>query len=519
MKRALIISSLLFSFSSLSGQPITWTSPVTISSPNVNGSDPRVAMDPNGNLVAVWVENSAIIANTMPFGGSWGTAVTLSSATASSPKVKVDAGGNATALWIENGAATTAALPLNGTWTGKTTLSATGATDPHLAVDATGNVVASWTIASTIQSATKLVSSSWQATPDTVSDAGIASDSSQISIGSDGTVALIWHGVQNSVDKIFAVTKPVNGSWGVIQTLPSTNSATNPRIAVDSSGKSLALWYEFTVSNGRYSNVNVMSSDLPKNGVWQSPIKLNVNSGVTNPNLLQSAIGVDPNGSGVAVWNISFDGATFFIESAVRSANGLWTAAADLDATFYCNALNFEIDGSGNVILAHTTGNPSFVQVVALNLDADSYASNSWSNPYFISNPNSSFAYATGTSSLSSQNVAVIWEGFDGTYTNIQTALGSVPPMLPPSNLSAVQSQNNFGIVTEYFNTLTWTASQDPNLAGYVVFRNGVQAAILDPNTTQFVDHNRNPSQSDTYSVAAFGTGSEQSALITITFP
>lgn len=520
MKKTLTILSLLLSCSSLLGQSFTWTSPVTISTSSVDATDPRVAMDTSGNVVAVWIENNSILANTLPSGGSWGTATTLSTGTASSPIVRVDGAGNATALWIDSGIATTRTLPLNGSWGTANALSGSGASDPHLAVDSTGNAVATWTIGSTIQSATKLFSGSWQITPDTVSDSGIPSDSSHVAIGSNGTVGLIWHGVQSSIDTIFASTKPINGSWSVIQTVSEANiSAANPKIAVDGSGNCLAIWYEFIVSDGYFSNVSLKSSDLPSNGIWQSPVMLTHNLGITDPTQLNSGVNIDPSGMGIAVWTISFDGAQYFLESAIRAPSGVWSGPADLDASYFSNSLSFEVDQSGNVILAHMTGDPSLIQVVAMTTDIDSFAANTWSSPYFISNPTSGFPYASGYSDSSMQNAVVISENWNGTNTNVQVTLGSSPVFLPPSNLVGVQNQNNFGIFTEYYNTLTWSASLDPDLAGYAIFRNGLLLATLDPSTLQYVDQNRNPAQSDTYSVAAFGSATEQSSLITVTVP
>ncbi len=83
------------------------------------------------------------------------------------------------------------------------------------------------------------------------------------------------------------------------------------------------------------------------------------------------------------------------------------------------------------------------------------------------------------------------------------------------------QSTNNFGVLTEYYNTLTWTASSDPNLTGYIIFRNGVEIGNLTSSYLQFTDHNRQISSSVTltYGVAAVGAGSNQSATVSVSFP
>ena len=89
----------------------------------------------------------------------------------------------------------------------------------------------------------------------------------------------------------------------------------------------------------------------------------------------------------------------------------------------------------------------------------------------------------------------------------------------PASNLTIVQNVNDFTIFNEYYNTLSWSASTDPDLQGYVIYRNGDIIAVVSSAVLQWVDDNRNPSVSDTYGVAAYGSGLDQSITITATYP
>ena len=76
-----------------------------------------------------------------------------------------------------------------------------------------------------------------------------------------------------------------------------------------------------------------------------------------------------------------------------------------------------------------------------------------------------------------------------------------------------------YGLFTDYLNTVSWHASTQHSLSGYAVYRNGEVIAKVNNTTTQFVDHNRNPAVADTYGIAAFGSGSEQSAIVFVIAP
>jgi hypothetical protein len=521
MKRIMTLGFIIFSFSSLLGEVTTWDPPEIVSSANVNASDPRIDIDLNGNLVAIWVENGSVVANAKPYGGSWGTLATLSSGVASNPRVMVDQNGNAIAVWIDDGVVKTASLALNGSWSSPTTLSVSGASDPRLGMDDAGNAVATWTIAGTIQSATKLVSGSWPSLPETISDPGIVSNQSRVAIGSDGTVAVVWHGIQNSIDKIYCVTKPLSGSWDVVQVISRSNvKSTNPRVAVNPEGSTIATWFEFALIGNDYSNVSLASSFSASGGNWEAPVTVTRGYGITNPNNLSSNLRMDGDGTAVAAWNISYDGSYYSIESAVRMTNGSWTLAEAIDVNVYANTVSLDANPNGGTAIAFTRQQMSHIQIESANMNMDSYAPNAWANLATISTGDiNSFPNISTTVFNSVNHVAVIWQGYDGVNSNVQVTTGFGEDFIPPSNFSAVQNETDFGIFKQYSNTLTWSPSTDVELQGYVIFRNGTLIATLTSDFLEFVDYNRDPDVSDEYAIAAFGSGSAQSESVYLTFP
>lgn len=85
-----------------------WSSPVNISATGQDVGWMKIAMDPQGNCVAIWDVfdgvNSKVQAARLPKNGSWTTPVDVSSAgqSAYSPSIGVDSAGNSVAVWLES---------------------------------------------------------------------------------------------------------------------------------------------------------------------------------------------------------------------------------------------------------------------------------------------------------------------------------------------------------------------------------------------------------------------------------
>ena len=87
-----------------------WGMPVLIETGNAgDAKTPQVAVDPNGNAVAVWQQSddkrNNIWANRYAVGSGWGTATLIerdNAGDATSPRVTVDPKGNAVAVWQQS---------------------------------------------------------------------------------------------------------------------------------------------------------------------------------------------------------------------------------------------------------------------------------------------------------------------------------------------------------------------------------------------------------------------------------
>ncbi len=84
-------------------------------------------------------------------------------------------------------------------------------------------------------------------------------------------------------------------------------------------------------------------------------------------------------------------------------------------------------------------------------------------------------------------------------------------PSTTPRNLIGVQKTNDFGLFFEIFNHLQWSDAP-ANIAGFYIYRDGVQIAVLGGFVREYDDHNIEPGVSHTYEVTAFDfTGTEDS--------
>ncbi len=515
----------------LTAQSIQWNAPTTISNLGVDATNPQVGVATSGDVVAIWVENGVIKASSLPFNGSWSSITTISNAGASALNFVVDPSGNATAVWLETGVLKAASQPAGGSWGAATSLSGLGtATSPALAVDPSGNVIAGWvqtSVTTTLQSSTKLAGGNWPVIPDTISGSTVSPSFPSVSIGADGTVVAVWHSMSGTNDIINSSRKTIAGGvWGTPVNFFAASAAFHhnyPKVVVDSNGNANAVWFRFNQVGSVYTNVILLSSQLPAgSATWAAiPTLLTEIPSIINPVNLYLRMAADTTGNIIALWTASFDGETFNVKSAVQLYGGSWNIGG---ALVLVNQYAFEADVAVNTIgdsaAAYMFYDGTNVVIQSAESDVASQRQNYWAPGQTISQ-GSENGYPRIATSLSGNtaNACAVWIHNNGSNNIIHAATGSKTEVLPPSNLTVVQSSTNFGIFTDYFNTISWQASTDPNLNGYAIYRNGVYVASIDSNTLQFVDHNAVQNGSVTYGIAAINTESSQGQIVNVSFP
>jgi len=522
MKKIFSVLLTFLAFASAQGSNINWSSPpTTLSGIGVNASNPQVAINSSGVAVAVWIENN-LIRSSFKNGSSWGVATTISSINASSPGVVIDSSGNATAIWVESGVVKSASKTLFGSWGASTVLSSSGASSPTICVDSAGDVVAAWARSNNIETSTKLFGLAW-GTRTTIT-ASTASNP-VIAAGGTGTgtrIMIVWQGVSSGINVIQASTKTISGPWSAALIISdATRQASQPYPAVDQNGNASAIWYAYDLAGNSYANVAVKSATRSNStGTW-SPISTLSSSGVRNPSTLTARIAYDSIGNTIALWNISFDDETFNIESAVKPVNGTWGAPVDIIANnLYAYSAQLAVTTFGDTLSLYQFYNGNSLQIQTIESDINGFVNNSWSVPITISQgTDNAFPQIAASLSSNTINTAGVWLNFNGTNTQVVAATGSKTLVLPPTGLHVAQSSHNFGVFNEFYNTLTWTASTDPNVVGYLIFRNGIFLEQVGAGVTSIIDDNRANSGSVTYGVSAIDAENAQSTLVTVSFP
>ena len=134
----------------------SWQPAVNLSEAGQSAERPQLAMDTQGDAVAIWERNNGteqiIQAASRPAGGVWQPAANLSEGghSASFPQVAIDSKGDAVGVWNRyNGANEViqgASRPASGGWQGPVNLSEPGQNtyQPDVSMDAQGDAVAVW---------------------------------------------------------------------------------------------------------------------------------------------------------------------------------------------------------------------------------------------------------------------------------------------------------------------------------------------------------------------------------------
>src|SRR5690349_3974079 len=287
MKKLLFSLISILPLSQVISSDINWAFPSTLlSTPNVNASDPQIASDANGNLVAAWIENGSVVSRAKLLNMNWNTSTILSTSPAIAPRIACDPYGNATAIWLENGIVKASSKPFMGEWSSTTTLSNGGAGYPNIVSNSTGDIIATWPRHGNIETRTKMFGNLWGGLQ-TISSSNATNPQIAISgAGSQSTAVIVWQKSNGQLTSVSAATKSILKNWTPEQTISnSQNNAGFPNIAMDSNGNATAVWFAYELEGANYSNVIVQSAEKTPKGSWSIPSTLS-SPGIRNPSTL-----------------------------------------------------------------------------------------------------------------------------------------------------------------------------------------------------------------------------------------
>lgn len=342
-----------------------WTVPVAISGDTRTGEILRskVAVDPNGNAVAVWAarppeawgnENvfKALWSASRPPGGAWSEPEEISVASGVSEfDVVIDASGTATAIWhsFKEGEddppgnfVRAASHPLGGAWSEPVELSGpSNGANPKVAVNPDGDVTAVWTGFDPdtdnliVRSKSRPAGGAWSVeATDLSSDAGNASDA-QVAVGPQGDATAAWWYTEDD-DLVLQTAHRSGGTWS--EPIELWDDATDegfPQVALvtDPQDDTTAIWNSFG------SGGHVMrSSTSTAGGAWSSPVALSTPDGGDKPSApINPRIVADPQGNVTATWSAAVGPSPGIgipenrrLQAVHRPAGGAWSSPVAL---------------------------------------------------------------------------------------------------------------------------------------------------------------------------------------------
>ncbi|PCJ88349.1 MAG: hypothetical protein COA54_03545 [Thiotrichaceae bacterium] len=251
---------------------IGWSAAALIETEVGTANTPQVTFDTNGNAFAVWTQfdgsRDSIWSNRFIANSGWGTAELLETddaGTAADPQVAIDINGNALAVWSQSDGTRTNIYSnryVAGTGWGTAELIETddagNALVPQVAIDANGNALAVWYQSDgtrlNINSNRYLAGTGWGTAELIETDnAGPAADP-QVAFDSAGNALAVWEQFDGTRNNIWSNRYVTGAGWGTAELIETDNAgnASTPQVAVDTNGNALAVWSQF---NGSLSNV------------------------------------------------------------------------------------------------------------------------------------------------------------------------------------------------------------------------------------------------------------------------
>ena len=303
-----------------------WATAVEIELVDASARDLDLAMNSNGEAIAVWVQNDgggeSVWANQFSFGAGWSNPIPIEmqAATANDPKVAIDDSYEAVVIW-ENITMSSSTLHsnryLSGSWQQPQTIPLNGANPlvaiTSVALDDAGNCIAVWTQfdGNTEPGANNFVFASessplgdWSA-PTLLQNINGNSSSLKVVADSFGNAVVVWTQLQSdSESHIWSNRYELTNGWGQpIQIESGTKFASRSNLALDSSGNALALW-QYQDGESRVIQANRFRAGVG----WQDSEDLFQN--MNDDTLFSPQIGIDKFGRGIGVWaSFPFSGA------------------------------------------------------------------------------------------------------------------------------------------------------------------------------------------------------------------
>jgi hypothetical protein len=283
-----------------------WAGPEQISSTdNLDCSNARAAVDPEGNILVVWTSFGdgafSIWSIRYSVGAGWGTPVMIDpNPTVSTilADVAFDGNGNAFAFWLEYGSVKSSRYVDGIGWGPKESVSTHwGYAQPaSFGVDSQGNAIAVWYDQTDINSA---------------------------------------------MNRVWCNRYVVGVGWGMDELLMSASGLSDPSVVVDETGNAVALW-RVAKSDAAFSPRDIWTSRYTVGTGWSSPEMIEETTGYP----WSVKLAGDGSGNCIAVWeDLDTITSTFTLWTKKYSPLNGWSPKVEVGTSGYSPAIDINHDG------------------------------------------------------------------------------------------------------------------------------------------------------------------------------
>lgn len=513
---------------------IQWTLPA-VDIFNVAGQAgqlPMVTIDPNGNALAVWVNDTAgtfsIQSSYRPVGVSsaWSAPVTLSSSSTpvfpQPPYLSMDQSGYAIATWLASNGTnfvvqTAMRQPgVNGSWTPLVQASASGQNSGQAvaAWDNSGNAYIVWSISGGVLQATSVNKSQFPflspSTAVNVSATGTVTSAAAIASNSKGEILVAW--IDATSASVQSSTLSPGGSWSSpLSVSPTGQLPASPVVTIAPSGDLFAMW---SVPQGSQKS-NIWSGQKAANALSWSNYQLS-SQGSPNPNQFANyQIVVDKNETATAIWIQEINLNDTAVVSTKAFSDTSWPAFTIVSpgAVVDVSYPQLGIDCNGDLVaIWATTDSPGQVQAVTYPAGGSGWST----TPLTLSTVPGTHLIETSLAINCNGQVVGGWTTpITGGTAIVQSVTGFFQ-LQSVSGLQGSQKANDFALVTEYFTKLTWLSSPSVGVAGYNIYLNDSFLTSVGPGTLSYEVHDQVKGLPQKYTVTAFNSLGEESTPVSI---
>jgi hypothetical protein len=293
-----------------------WGDAQLIETGDGGANHPQVAMDGEGNAIAVWSQfdgtQYSIWSNRYVAEIGWGDAqlIETDDGGAGSQQVAMDENGNAVAVWCQYDGTR------GGVWANRYAVG-TGWSDAELieaydeneyiygtqvAMDEDGNAIAVWLqdfailMNMNIWSSRYVVGAGWDDAQLIETNDGWA-DSPQVAVDEDGNAVAVWFQSDGTEFSIWSNRYVVGVGWDDAQLIETEDGeAHSPQVVMDGDGNAVAVWCQYDgIQHNIWSNRYVFGVG------WDDPELIETGDGVA----YSPQVATDGSGDAIAVWQQS----------------------------------------------------------------------------------------------------------------------------------------------------------------------------------------------------------------------